>query len=48
MEPVVNFELPAGDMKRAKKFYEKVFGWNMIAAYDTFYFALTTPSDAKS
>jgi uncharacterized protein len=47
MLPVVNFELPADDMKRAKEFYEKVFGWNVIAAYDTFYFALTTTSDAN-
>jgi predicted enzyme related to lactoylglutathione lyase len=47
MLPVVNFELPADDTKRAKKFYEEVFGWNVIAAYDTFHFALTTTSDAN-
>ena len=29
MSPVVHFEMPAADKKRAKKFYEDVFGWQM-------------------
>lgn len=27
--PVVHFEMPAKDKKRASDFYSKVFGWNM-------------------
>lgn len=27
--PVVHFEMPAKDKKRASEFYSKVFGWNM-------------------
>src|SRR3989344_4306087 len=30
MNPVVHFEMPAVDKKRVKKFYEKVFGWEMM------------------
>jgi uncharacterized protein len=29
MDQVTGFEIPAGDTKRAKKFYEKVFGWKV-------------------
>jgi uncharacterized protein len=29
MDKVTGFELPAGDIKRAKKFYEKAFGWKV-------------------
>lgn len=28
MNPVVHFELPAGDRDRMAEFYTKVFGWN--------------------
>lgn len=27
MNPVVHFEMPAGDRKRMSEFYEKTFGW---------------------
>ena len=27
--PVVHFEMPAKDLKRASDFYSKAFGWNM-------------------
>ena len=27
MDRVVHFEIPAGDLKRAKKFYSSIFGW---------------------
>jgi Glyoxalase/Bleomycin resistance protein/Dioxygenase superfamily. len=29
MDSVFHFELPAQDMERANKFYEKVFGWDI-------------------
>ena len=31
MDKVVHFEIPADDPARAKKFYEKVFGWKVEA-----------------
>jgi predicted enzyme related to lactoylglutathione lyase len=46
MDPVVHFEMPAKDMQRARAFYEKVFGWTVLPAYDTYYLATTTPGDA--
>jgi len=30
MPKIVHFELPAEDPERAKKFYEKVFGWKIV------------------
>lgn len=27
--PIVHFEIPADDVERAKKFYEKIFGWEI-------------------
>ena len=27
--PIVHFEIPADDVERAKKFYEKTFGWEI-------------------
>jgi uncharacterized protein len=45
MSPVVFFEMPANDMKRAKEFYEKVLGWNILPDYENYYFALTASSD---
>ena len=45
MSPVVFFEMPANDMNRAKSFYEKVLGWNILPTYEIYFFALTTPSD---
>src|SRR3989338_8215215 len=29
MDKVVHFEIPADDLKRAEKFYEKTFGWSI-------------------
>lgn len=29
MDPVVHFEIPAKDVKRAVAFYSKAFGWNI-------------------
>ncbi|MBI5389783.1 hypothetical protein HZB01_05395 [Candidatus Woesearchaeota archaeon] len=28
-DPIVHFEIPADNVKRAKKFYEKIFGWEI-------------------
>ena len=28
MDPIVHFEIPAKDVKRASAFYSKAFGWN--------------------
>lgn len=27
--PIVHFEIPADNVERAKKFYEKIFGWDI-------------------
>lgn len=29
LDKVVHFHIPAGDMKRAKKFYTEIFGWKI-------------------
>lgn len=29
MNPIVHFEIPADNVERAKKFYEKTFGWHI-------------------
>lgn len=41
MDPVVHFEMPAQDMKRAKRFYERVFDWDVLPAYDSYFYAHT-------
>lgn len=41
MNPVVHFEIPVADMKTAKEFYKKVFGWK-IASMDPSYAMITT------
>lgn len=51
MDPVVHFEIPADQLDRAKFFYEKVFGWN-IMEYPGFSFRYmgvrTAPGDFGS
>ena len=50
MNPVVHFEMPASDNKRAKKFYEKAFGWKMEqlgAEMGNYLLATTSPVDKK-
>jgi hypothetical protein len=42
MNPVVHFEIPAEDLARARAFYANALGWNVIPAYPTFHFAVTT------
>ena len=42
--PITYFEIPADDIERAKKFYEKIFDWE-IEKYEkneTYYFVTTT------
>ncbi len=45
---VVHFEIPAEDMARAKKFYEKFFGWKMNEVPEMNYcVAVTVETDEK-
>ena len=46
MDPVVHFEIPAKDIKRASAFYSKAFGWNLIQFPGFEYWSvITTDSD---
>lgn len=45
MNPVVHFELPYFNPKRAKTFYEKAFGWGVKEWEDGYWMAKTTKSD---
>ena len=50
MNPVVHFELPYLDSKRAAKFYETVFGWKMQDLGEemgNYMLATTAETDAK-
>ncbi len=50
MNPVVHFELPYKDGKRAAKFYQSVFGWKMQelgAESGNYILATTAETDAK-
>lgn len=50
MNPVVHFEMPSVNNKRAKKFYEKVFGWQMNLMgkeFGNYILAMTTESTRK-
>lgn len=50
MNPVVHFEMPLKDKKRASDFYSSVFGWEMKTMgeeYGGYVLAMTTPSDEK-
>lgn len=51
MSPVVHFEMPAKDNKRASDFYTKVFGWEMQQMGEDmggYLLATTTPTDPKT
>jgi uncharacterized protein len=39
---IVHFEIPADDVKRAKKFYEKLFGWKISDPWKIDYFLVET------
>jgi uncharacterized protein len=50
MNPVVHFEMPASNNKRAKKFYETAFGWKMQQLgtdMSDYLLATTSPVDKK-
>ena len=40
--PIVHFEIPADDVPRAKKFYEKAFGWKISDPMKMNYFFVET------
>jgi uncharacterized protein len=46
MDPIVHFEIPAKDVKRASAFYTKAFGWNFnqFPGFE-YWSAITTDSD---
>lgn len=51
MNPVVHFEMPAKDNKRAAKFYTEVFGWQMNQLgqeMGNYLLANTTETDEKT
>jgi hypothetical protein len=51
MNPVVHFEMPSKDKKRTKKFYEKVFGWQMTQLgkdMGDYLLATTSPVDKNN
>lgn len=50
MNQVYTFDLPVDDMERAKKFYEKVFGWEIapvLGSGGDYHSAITVPTDEK-
>jgi len=40
--PIVHFEIPADDVRRAKKFYERAFGWKISDPWKMNYFLVET------
>ena len=44
---IVHFEIPADDVKRAKKFYEKAFGWKITDPWKMQYFVVETKDKGK-
>ncbi len=51
MNPVIHFEMPAKNNKRAKKFYETAFGWGMNqlgADMGDYLLATTSPVDKNN
>lgn len=47
MNPVVHFEIPVADMKTAKEFYKKIFGWK-IQSMDPSYAMVTAVPEGLS
>jgi len=48
MQPVVHFEIPVDEQKRAKSFYRSVFEWDlqeMPGGDEVYTFAITSPVD---
>ncbi|HLC66990.1 MAG TPA: VOC family protein, partial [Candidatus Nanoarchaeia archaeon] len=48
--PIVHFEIPANDVQRAKKFYERTFGWKIkkFPLPEGEYFAVYTTEVGKN
>jgi predicted enzyme related to lactoylglutathione lyase len=47
MNPVMHFQVPVGDMARAQKFYERIFGWQIQAPPEMkgqYHLATTVPT----
>ena len=44
---IVHFEIPADDVPRAKKFYEKALGWKISDPWKMNYFLVETKSKGK-
>jgi uncharacterized protein len=44
---IVHFEIPADDLKRAKKFYEKALGWKITDPWNMQYFMVETKDKGK-
>lgn len=47
MNPVVHFEIPVEDLKRAKTFYQNLFGWQMFDFDEESVMTSTTETDEK-
>jgi hypothetical protein len=49
MDRVCHFEIPFSDKERAEKFYQDVFGWQIMPAPGEmpYSFAITTPVDEQ-
>jgi len=48
MDPVVHFEIPARDVKRASSFYSKAFGWNLNQFPGFEYWSVVTTESDQS
>jgi uncharacterized protein len=44
---IVHFEIPADDLKRAKKFYEKALGWKISDPWKMDYYMVETKDKGK-
>jgi len=44
---IIHFEIPADDMKRAKKFYEKALGWKISDPWKMDYFMVETKAKGE-
>lgn len=47
MNPVIHFEIPAENMKRAEGFYSKVFGWKIETSFDSYFIVHTSEANEK-
>ena len=47
MNKVMHFELPAEEMDRAARFYERVFGWKINRGDKNYYLVNTVATDEK-